>query len=101
MAVLESVFKDPVDQDMKCVLLCIGNDMGEMNSEGVINVEKSLQNIPENVNKDVVKAIGEACVTLKGADKCDTALLQFKCISEKALAKKAELMKKSQIAFER
>lgn len=95
MAALASVFKDPVDPDIKCVLLCIGNDMGEMSSEGVINVEKSLQNVPENVNKGVVKSIGEECATLKGADKCDTALMQFKCISEKAIARKAELMKKT------
>lgn len=95
MASLANVFKDPVDHDLKCVLLCIGVDMGEMNSDGVINVEKSIQNVPQSVNKDVVKTIGEECISLKGADECETGFMQFKCISEKAILRKGDLTKKS------
>ncbi|XP_063702609.1 uncharacterized protein LOC134832492 [Culicoides brevitarsis] len=95
MTALTTVFKEPITPEVKCILHCIGKDMGEMNDDGVIIVEKSLQNVPANMNKDVVKTIEEECITLMGTDKCDTAFLQFKCISEKAIHKKDDLVKKS------
>lgn len=95
MAAIESVFKEPVDQDVKCMLHCIGNDMGEMDTQGIINIEKSLQNVPANVNKDVVRAIEQECTAMKGANECETAFIQFKCISDKALGRKNELMQQS------
>lgn len=84
--------KDISKHNMKCVIFCMGKDMGETDEQGVVILEKSLARLSDDFNMDIMRKIVLDCSKLRGTDACDTAFIQAKCTGQRVLAEQDKVI---------
>ncbi|XP_017785354.1 PREDICTED: uncharacterized protein LOC108568658 [Nicrophorus vespilloides] len=71
------------DQNLKCYIKCLMNELAVMEDDGTVDVEAVIEFLPEEHRKDVEPAVRK-CGTVVGADHCENAWLTHKCYYENA-----------------
>lgn len=83
--VLQSMHKKDfktTEKDIFCFVKCMGVKNGILNEKGSIDIEKVFSQNGEIKDKDKLKAAHEKCVGETGADPCETAYKQWRCMGD-------------------
>ncbi|KAG5861469.1 hypothetical protein JTB14_027899, partial [Gonioctena quinquepunctata] len=68
----------PEDNNLKCYMKCIFEELGTLEDDGTIDVEGLVAMIPDDL-KDTAGPVFKNCGTKAGADVCDSIFQTHKC----------------------
>lgn len=71
------------DHDVYCFVKCMGDKSGILNANGEVDMDKAIAAHEDMKEKEeVLKAAHTKCATEKGADACETAFKQWRCLGD-------------------
>ncbi|KAH0557724.1 uncharacterized protein LOC123271924 [Cotesia glomerata] len=72
------------DRQFFCHAACIVKELGLVNADGSLMIDKIVSKIPEGLpNRDAIVNAANECGTKMAADPCDRAQMIFNCFHEK------------------
>lgn len=68
------------NEDVKCLIKCVGEATGKADAKGVLLKDAILKSPPMTMDPAKVKDAIDGCATKMGTSDCDTAYLQWGCL---------------------